>query len=248
MRQPAQRGVAPLNPDPKWPQGYIAVLREAGAVEKTISFLLTWVRRFFARFPGRNRRDLGRSEIEAFLGESSQRQEVSNWQIAQARNALELYYEQFRGIALAPRPDDCVDANPPVISPTSQITKPSVDEAASGTLNRSPPQLPEPDAHPPATAAHPFLASITIAAYHEPGAACKAILQQKLTAGGESLARTPGTIQKTPHTVREMRSDAGGIAPLRAVRPDGGDSMSGATGSPGRPEVRGDRKNELVSA
>jgi integron integrase len=29
---------------------------------------------------------------------------VSNWQIAQARDALELYYEQFRGIALAPRP------------------------------------------------------------------------------------------------------------------------------------------------
>ena len=38
MRQPLRRGVAPLNTNPKWPEGYIAVLREAGAQEKTIPF------------------------------------------------------------------------------------------------------------------------------------------------------------------------------------------------------------------
>ncbi len=70
MRQPGRRSVAPLNPNPKWPEGYVVVLRDVGAVEKTIPFLVTWVRRFFARFPGRNRRDLGRPEIEAFLGET----------------------------------------------------------------------------------------------------------------------------------------------------------------------------------
>ena len=105
MRQAVRRGVAALNTEPKWPEGYVATLREAGAQEKTIPFLVTWVRRFFARFPGRRRRDLSRMEIETFLGEMARRNEISNWGIAQARDALELYYEQFRGIALAPRPD-----------------------------------------------------------------------------------------------------------------------------------------------
>ena len=36
MPQTPRRGVVPLNPQPRWPGGYIAVLREAGAQEKTI--------------------------------------------------------------------------------------------------------------------------------------------------------------------------------------------------------------------
>jgi hypothetical protein len=44
-----------------------------------------WVRRFFAQFTGLRRRDLGRVEIEAFLSEMVRRNEISNWQIAQAR-------------------------------------------------------------------------------------------------------------------------------------------------------------------
>ncbi len=110
MRQRGRRGVAPLNENPKWPDGYCAVLREAGAQEKTIPFYTTWVRRFFARFPGQSRRSLGRVEIETFLSEMTRRNEVSNWQIGQARDALEIYYEQFRGIALASRPDNGVPA------------------------------------------------------------------------------------------------------------------------------------------
>ena len=45
----------------------------------------------------------GRAEIEAFLLEPSREKGVTNWQLAQAWDALELYYERFRGIALAPR-------------------------------------------------------------------------------------------------------------------------------------------------
>jgi len=112
MLQPTRRGVAPLNPQPRWPGGYIAVLREAGAQEKTIPHCVAWVRRFFARHPGRKRRDLGRTESEAFLAETAQRPGVSNWQIQQARDALELYYEQFRGIALRARPDAMQQRNP----------------------------------------------------------------------------------------------------------------------------------------
>lgn len=104
MRQ-NQRVVAPRNDLPKWPEGYIEVLRTAGAQEKAIPYCLDWVRGFFANYPDRRRRDLGRMEIEAYLTEVSKRPRVSNWQIAQARNALEVYYEQFRGIALAPRED-----------------------------------------------------------------------------------------------------------------------------------------------
>jgi len=33
---------------------------------------VAWVRRFFAKHPGRRRRDLGRAEIEVFLAETAQ--------------------------------------------------------------------------------------------------------------------------------------------------------------------------------
>ena len=33
------------------------------------------------------------------------RPNVTNWHVQQARESLEVYYERFRGIALAPRPD-----------------------------------------------------------------------------------------------------------------------------------------------
>lgn len=36
MPQVNRRGVAPLNLQPRWPEGYITVLREAGVKEKTI--------------------------------------------------------------------------------------------------------------------------------------------------------------------------------------------------------------------
>ncbi len=122
MPQTTRRGVAPLNPQPRWPGGYIAVLREAGAQEKTIPHCVAWVRRFFARHPGRRRRDLGRTEIEAFLAETAQRPGVSNWQVQQARDALELYYEQFRGIALRARPDAMQQRSPsqPPSTPTAK--------------------------------------------------------------------------------------------------------------------------------
>ncbi len=112
MRQNQPPVAAPLNPNPKWPEGYIEALRNAGAQEKYIPYCLTWVRRFFAANPGRRRRDLGRTEIETYLHNVATRPDVSNWQVQQARNALELYYEQFRGIALAPRPDAPVQAFP----------------------------------------------------------------------------------------------------------------------------------------
>ena len=94
---------APNDPDPEWPDGYVAVLREAGAKEKNIPYCVGWVRRFFARFPGRPRRSLGRAELEAFLSEAAAYPGISNWQVQQARAALELYYAKFRGIALEPR-------------------------------------------------------------------------------------------------------------------------------------------------
>jgi len=106
---------APNDPDPRWPEGYVAVLRAAGAQEKTIPYCIGWVRRFFARFPGRHRRDLGRAEIEAFLSETAAHPGIGNWQVQQARDALELYYSKFRGIPLEPRA--CVPANHHETSP-----------------------------------------------------------------------------------------------------------------------------------
>ena len=126
MPQTTRRGVAPLNPQPRWPEGYITRLREAGAQEETIPHCVAWVRRFFAKHPDRSRRDLGRTEIEAFLAERAQRPGVSNWQVQQARDALELYYEQFRGIALRERPDSILQNNPSQ-QPATPTAKPTVE-------------------------------------------------------------------------------------------------------------------------
>ena len=105
MRQPELQTTAPLDPDPKWPQGYIDALRLAGAQEKNIPYCVSWVRRFFARYPTRPRRELGRGEIAGFLCEPARSPGVSNWMVQQARNAIETYYERFRGIPLTPRTD-----------------------------------------------------------------------------------------------------------------------------------------------
>jgi hypothetical protein len=94
MRQTVRRGVAPLNLNPKWPEGYVAVLREAGG--------------------------------------------NSNWQIAQARDALELYYEQFRGIALAPRSDHVVASTPSATSTNRQEAKLGDQEPWDGTRKAGP--------------------------------------------------------------------------------------------------------------
>ena len=40
MPQTTRRGVAPLNPQPRWPGGYIAVLREVGQDLRTVQELL----------------------------------------------------------------------------------------------------------------------------------------------------------------------------------------------------------------
>ncbi len=116
---------APLNPEPQWPKGYEEALREAGAKEKSIPYCVAWVRRFFAGFPGRSRRELGRREIEVFLSEVAARPDMSNWQVQQARNALEIYYERFRGIPLEPRSDHDGRTSSPVCS--------------SGPVDHSPP-------------------------------------------------------------------------------------------------------------
>jgi len=102
--QQLKRGqVAPFNPNPRWPKGYFQVLEELGVEERCRPFYAHWVRQFFNRQQKkRQRRDLGREEIEAFLQALAAEPGVAEWQAVQARDALEVYYEQFRGIPLEP--------------------------------------------------------------------------------------------------------------------------------------------------
>lgn len=96
-----QREAAPFNPNPKWPQGYYEVLEEAGVPGKQHAFYAQWVRQFFnAELKGRRRRDLRLPDVKRFLGKLQADDTVLAWQADQAREALTLYYEQFRGIAL----------------------------------------------------------------------------------------------------------------------------------------------------
>ena len=108
-----------------------------------IPYCVSWVNRFFQHFPGRPRRELGRSEIEEFLSETSRRPGVSNWQVQQARNSVETYYEKFRGIPLLPRTsEECPRASEAITSsegkPPSSIHLPS---SGSGVYSRSAPAV-----------------------------------------------------------------------------------------------------------
>lgn len=128
-----QRVVTPLNSNPLWPTGFVDALRKAGAQEKNIPHCISWVRNFFAQNTGRRRRDLGRPEIELFLSSLAKRPDVSNWQVQQARDSLELYYEQFRGIALAPRPDGSVRTSSSFPAPPQQMPSSTVGPIRTAT-------------------------------------------------------------------------------------------------------------------
>ena len=95
-----RKPVAPFNPEPKWPQGFFEVLAEAGIQERQHSFYAHWVRQFFNRNPGRSRRSLGVEDIARFVEMVRNDPSIEDWQLEQARTALILYYEQFRGISL----------------------------------------------------------------------------------------------------------------------------------------------------
>ncbi len=123
-QQNAFRKVAPFKPDPRWPGGYFEVLEELGIEEQRRRFHAHWVRQFFNRYRGRARRELGRTEIEDFLNTLAVDPAVLSWQVIQAREALEIYYEQFRGIALEPRTEQRA------IGP--EVSKESADPQASG--------------------------------------------------------------------------------------------------------------------
>lgn len=99
-QQSGRLETARYNPDPRWPGGYFQVLDELGVSEARQSFFVHWVRQFFARFPKGRRRDLGRDEINEFLKWLGGYKGHAEWQVKQALDALEIYYEQFRGIAL----------------------------------------------------------------------------------------------------------------------------------------------------
>ena len=123
-QQKRYREVAAFNPNPRWPGGYFEVLEELGIREERRSFYCHWVRQFFNRYRGRARRELGRTEIEDFLNTLAVDPAVLSWQVTQARDALEIYYEQFRGIALKLR------AEQRAIGP--EVSKESADPQASG--------------------------------------------------------------------------------------------------------------------
>ena len=96
---------ASFNPNPHWPEGYFEVLAEGGIPERERPFFAHWVRQFFHRNPGRSRRSLGAVELKGFLAVLRVDPKMAEWQVQQAEDALVLYYEQFRGIALGDLPE-----------------------------------------------------------------------------------------------------------------------------------------------
>jgi hypothetical protein len=127
-RNRAALPVAPFNPNPEWPEGFFQVLEEAGVPEHHHPFYAHWVRQLFNRFPGRSRRSLGPQEIADFLDAVESDPDSQPWQQEQARDALILYYEQFRGISLRkmPSPSPRESKQPPPTYPRKMDVRESV--------------------------------------------------------------------------------------------------------------------------
>ena len=71
--------LGPFNPNPKWPEGYVQVLREQGIDENQIPHFLRWVRGFLAQYKGSRRRDLGRREIKPYLSQVAKKPRTYLW-------------------------------------------------------------------------------------------------------------------------------------------------------------------------
>ena len=104
--------MAPVNTNPRCPQGHFQLLEALGLEKQQHSLQAYRVRRFFNQFQrNRRRRDLGRTEIEAFLQRLTSDPDATNWQVKQALDTLKIYQEQFRAISPSPLPDDAPAIN-----------------------------------------------------------------------------------------------------------------------------------------
>ena len=137
---PGQRNrstVRDFDPNPRWPQGYFQVLEEMDVEERRRGFYAYWVRQFFNRCKGRwRRRDLGRRDVESFLAALAQQPGVADWQVTQARDALEIYYEQFRGIALDPARSSTLKSRRATSEAGDSMTKSPIAPAADASRSQ----------------------------------------------------------------------------------------------------------------
>jgi len=109
MRQHVQKrliSVSPYNQNPLWPDGYFDVLQDAGVHEDSFLIYANCVRDLFKNNPGKARLSLGANEIRAYLQQLENSGAVEVAGRLQAREALILYYEKFRGIPLVKRQHD----------------------------------------------------------------------------------------------------------------------------------------------
>lgn len=143
----ARKPPAPFDPEPKWPSGYFEVLAEAGVPERQHPFYAHWVRQFFNRNPGKPRRSLGTVDIARFLQLLKNDPAMNAWQITQARDALILYYEQFRGLSLG---DLAVLDNSPREQKTDSLVYPSPGDIPAPRAIESMREIPPPQHQTPA--------------------------------------------------------------------------------------------------
>lgn len=60
-----------------------------------LAYYVKWAKAFAAFMPDKDLRERSGKDIETFLGDLAQRQNVADWQIRQARHALKILYEMF---------------------------------------------------------------------------------------------------------------------------------------------------------
>lgn len=127
-----RRSPRAFNANPRWPKGYFQVLEELQIPANQHAFYVQWVRLFFTRMQGeRRRRDLGLPEIRQFLSEMERADQFESWQCEQAHEAILIYYEQFRGIALG---DSLRDAG----------GEPALEQKPKDVVEHSRPSFPNP--------------------------------------------------------------------------------------------------------
>ena len=60
-----------------------------------LAYYVKWAKAFADFMPDKDLRERSGKDIETFLGNLAQRQNIAEWQVRQARNALKILYEMF---------------------------------------------------------------------------------------------------------------------------------------------------------
>jgi len=91
----------------RWRGGYLGLLEKLRVNKRCRPYYLQRLSEFFRHYPETARKDLHHDDVADFLAALTERPGIEEWQVLQARHALDIYFEQFRAKAKTSTSNAC---------------------------------------------------------------------------------------------------------------------------------------------